>query len=126
MLLACLALLFSFFILKALSQWYRFSRLQQARGDGKVVVITGAGSGIGFATAALMARQGWIVHAVDISVEGLERLATKMEREVPTTPITTHVLDITNCAACDKLLSTLTTGARPLSSLQALVNCAGY
>ena len=41
--------------------------------SGSVVLVTGAGSGIGQATAVLAARQGYKVAGWDISLEGLER-----------------------------------------------------
>ena len=37
----------------------------------KVVMITGAGSGIGRATAVLFAREGAVLHVSDIDEEGL-------------------------------------------------------
>ncbi|KAM0753424.1 NAD(P)-binding protein [Meredithblackwellia eburnea MCA 4105] len=40
---------------------------------GSVVIITGAGSGIGLATAILSAQQGYEVAAWDISAEGLKK-----------------------------------------------------
>jgi len=42
-----------------------------ARLDGRVVLITGAGSGIGRATALLAAEEGAAVAGVDVDVEGL-------------------------------------------------------
>ncbi|OLT30596.1 3-oxoacyl-ACP reductase [Nocardiopsis sp. CNR-923] len=45
------------------------------RFDGRVAVITGAGSGIGRATALRLAREGARIVAVDVDVEGGERVA---------------------------------------------------
>jgi NAD(P)-dependent dehydrogenase (short-subunit alcohol dehydrogenase family) len=43
--------------------------------DGKVAIVTGAGSGIGEATARLMAREGASVVVADINVSEAERVA---------------------------------------------------
>jgi NAD(P)-dependent dehydrogenase (short-subunit alcohol dehydrogenase family) len=45
---------------------------------GKVVVITGAGGGIGSATAALLAERGARVVAADIHLPGAERVAAEI------------------------------------------------
>ena len=46
------------------------------RFEGKVALITAAGSGIGRATAEIVAAEGGHVAAVDVSEDALERLAT--------------------------------------------------
>jgi NAD(P)-dependent dehydrogenase (short-subunit alcohol dehydrogenase family) len=47
-------------------------RITQGRFTGQTVIVTGAGSGIGRATASRVAREGGRVIAVDISAAGLE------------------------------------------------------
>ena len=43
--------------------------------EGKVAIVTGAGSGIGEATARLMAREGASVVVSDIDTAAAERVA---------------------------------------------------
>ena len=52
------------------------------RFSGKTVVITGAASGIGAASARLFAREGAIVFAADIDAEGGNRLASELDGDV--------------------------------------------
>jgi meso-butanediol dehydrogenase / (S,S)-butanediol dehydrogenase / diacetyl reductase len=48
--------------------------------DGKNALITGAGSGMGRATALLFAREGAKVAAIDIDEEAAAQTATQIER----------------------------------------------
>jgi NAD(P)-dependent dehydrogenase (short-subunit alcohol dehydrogenase family) len=50
--------------------------------DGKVAIVTGAGSGIGEATARLMAREGASVLVADINRSAAERVAAELDRAV--------------------------------------------
>jgi NAD(P)-dependent dehydrogenase (short-subunit alcohol dehydrogenase family) len=50
--------------------------------DGKVAIITGAGSGIGEATARLMAREGASVVAADLKRAEAERVAGELDAAV--------------------------------------------
>ncbi len=52
--------------------------MTDGRFSGKTVIVTGAGSGIGRATASRIAREGGKVVAVDISKERLDELAASM------------------------------------------------
>jgi len=52
-------------------------RIDSGRFSGKTVIVTGAGSGIGRATASRVAREGGRVIAVDISQERLDELAAE-------------------------------------------------
>lgn len=51
-------------------------RITEGRFAGKTIIVTGAGSGIGRATASRVAREGGRVVAVDISQERLDELAS--------------------------------------------------
>jgi NAD(P)-dependent dehydrogenase (short-subunit alcohol dehydrogenase family) len=52
-------------------------RIDQGRFAGKTVIVTGAGSGIGRATASRVAREGGRVVAVDVSQERLDEFAAE-------------------------------------------------
>jgi NAD(P)-dependent dehydrogenase (short-subunit alcohol dehydrogenase family) len=46
--------------------------------DGKVAVVTGGGSGIGKAAALLLARQGAVVHIIDLSDTAAQEVAQEI------------------------------------------------
>ncbi|MEW5980339.1 MAG: SDR family oxidoreductase [Acidobacteriota bacterium] len=81
------------------------------------VLITGAASGIGKATALRFIQQGWRVLAVDRTPSSLRRLSLqlKSERFVPV------CFDLCNVKAIDSLVQTL---GRKHGPLRVLVNCA--
>jgi len=80
---------------------------------GKTAVITGAGQGIGKASAVLFAAEGCTVWATDINQSALDALAA----EYP--GIQTRSLDVRSTAAVDAF-------AAELGSIDILFNCAGY
>jgi NAD(P)-dependent dehydrogenase (short-subunit alcohol dehydrogenase family) len=49
--------------------------------EGRVAVVTGAASGIGFATAARFAREGMRVVLADVERDSLEAAVSKLQRE---------------------------------------------
>ena len=80
---------------------------------GKIAVITGAGQGIGKATAVAYAEEGATVWAVDLNPDSLALL----HRQHP--DINTSVLDVTDRFGVEQLA--FATGA-----VDVLFNCAGY
>ena len=65
--------------------------------DGKVAVITGAGSGIGRALAEQLAKEGCALALADINQENLESLAAELR--LTKVDVSCHVLDVANRAA---------------------------
>lgn len=82
---------------------------------GKTVIVTGAGSGIGRATASRVAREGGTVIAVDISSERLDEVKASLSDAT----VTTVVADITKDADVKKIVKAA--GTR----IDALANVAG-
>jgi NAD(P)-dependent dehydrogenase (short-subunit alcohol dehydrogenase family) len=68
---------------------------------GKIILITGAGSGIGAATARELARRGAVPVLADIDAASLEATAATIEPR----PLTV-TLDVTQPAACEEAVAT--------------------
>src|SRR6185312_12736526 len=62
---------------------------------GKTTIITGAGSGMGYATVERFLEEDGNVVALDLRADGLEELAAKHDGA----PLVTHACDVTNAAA---------------------------
>lgn len=90
-------------------------RLDQGRFVGKTVIVTGAGSGIGRATASRIAREGGRVVAVDVSQERLDEFAA----EHAGADVVTLVADITDDAKVAEIVTAA--GER----IDGLANIAG-
>ncbi|GAA3912480.1 SDR family NAD(P)-dependent oxidoreductase [Microbacterium invictum] len=76
-------------------------KINPGRFDGKTLIVTGAASGIGKATASRIAREGGRVVAVDVSAERLEQL----KAELPSAEIITVVGDITAQESVDAIVA---------------------
>ncbi|HZW41672.1 MAG TPA: SDR family NAD(P)-dependent oxidoreductase [Agromyces sp.] len=76
-------------------------RLDEGRFAGKTVIVTGAGSGIGRATASRIAREGGRVIAVDVSQERLDEFAA----EHAGADIVSLVADITDDAKVAEIVA---------------------
>lgn len=81
--------------------------------QGKTVILTAAGAGIGRASALAMAREGATVHATDVDAGALESLAAEHEN------IRTALLDVTDAAGIAAFAATAPTP-------DVLFNCAGW
>ena len=55
--------------------------MEQKNLQGKVVLVTGAGSGLGEATARAFAREGCAVACIDINKEGAARVSNELEAQ---------------------------------------------
>lgn len=97
----------------SLPEWQE--KITPERFQGKTIIVTGAGSGIGRATASRIAREGGRVVAVDISMERL----TELKNELPDTDIRVVDGDITDDAAIEKII--LSAG----DTIDGLANVAG-
>src|SRR5690348_11674321 len=87
---------------------------------GKAALVTGAGTGIGRASALLYARHGADVILASRKVEPLEetaRMVKDLGRRAVVIPTDVKVPE-----ACDKLVAD---GAAALGRLDILLNCAG-
>lgn len=85
----------------------------------KSILITGAASGIGLATARLFALHGWFVAAADLDASGLSRLAG----ELPASAAWTRRLDVTDKRDFDAAVAEL--GERTGGRLDVFFNNAG-
>ena len=91
------------------------------RFEEKIVVVTGAASGIGFATAKLFAMEGAAVFLVDKDLDGLERCHEEISTAAPGL---SHIVitDVSDAHDVSKLFAVI---ARTYGRLDALFNNAG-
>lgn len=89
------------------------------RYDGVKVLLTGAASGIGRATAIRLAAEGAAVYAVDVSAKGLAETAAAVTG--PGT-VTTGTADVTDEPA---VIAAVADAAETLGGIDVLVNVAG-
>ena len=86
----------------------------------RTAVVTGAGSGIGRATAILLAQRGCRLAIADINAEGLAETA-RLVRETGR-PVTTHVVDVSNKARMQELATEVVDAH---GAVHILINNAG-
>lgn len=90
------------------------------RYDGRRVLVTGGGSGIGQATVLRMLAEGGRVVAADVSPEGLAHTRSRAGAAVER--LTTVVMDVADEAS---VVSGVRSAVETLGGLDALVNAAG-
>lgn len=85
--------------------------------DKGLVIVTGAGSGIGFATARRLASDGWPVALLDRDADALDRATHQLSGS----DVTGHALDVADEGAVSAVMNEIGAG-RPVVGL---VNSAG-
>lgn len=84
--------------------------------EGKTILVTGAGGGIGRATAVAASKMGATVKMVDISEEGMEQTKTLLDHQEHKHQL--YVVDLSDVEAINTLVE-------KMDSLDGLVNNAG-
>lgn len=90
--------------------------------QGKHVVVTGASSGLGLATAAGLAGLGADVHLVGRDADRLQQAETRIRQVHPAARLHSAVCDVSDFASVEDFCSSL---VGSLTSLHALVHNAG-
>ena len=88
---------------------------------GQVVIVTGAGSGIGRSAAQLIASRGAKVICIDLNLAGIDECVDQITKVGGAAE--SVVLDISNQK---NVMEVITTLGNKHKRLDALVNCAGY
>lgn len=92
------------------------------RFENRVVLITGAGSGIGQATVARILEEGGIVLAADVSEAGLATTRSQAEAAGQADRLTTLVVDVSDESSVQQVIGDAIKAA---GTLDVLVNAAG-
>jgi NAD(P)-dependent dehydrogenase (short-subunit alcohol dehydrogenase family) len=90
--------------------------------EGNRTLVTGAGSGIGQATALRLLDEGATVVASDISVDGLDATRARAEEAKTAERLTTMPMDV---GSEDSVIDGVCLAVQTLDGLDSLVNAAG-
>ncbi|MFD7295152.1 glucose 1-dehydrogenase [Streptomyces sp. NPDC059897] len=92
------------------------------RFDGKVVLITGGGSGLGRSAALRVAAEGAKLALVDVNAEGLAQSAAEIEKATPGAEVLTLTADVSDEAEVERYVAGTT---RAYGRIDAFFNNAG-
>lgn len=90
--------------------------------EGRVIAVTGAGSGIGFATARLLASRGASISVADIRKKDLDSAIAELKRSNPKIKIYAEVVDVRKGQEVGEWLDRT---VKYLGALNGAVNAAG-
>ena len=93
--------------------------------EGKVIAITGAASGIGRATAILLASRGASVSLADIQEERLQQTTTEIQNLNPNSRVYSRVVDISKSGEVDTWLDGTIEDLGPLNGAANVAGGAG-
>jgi len=90
--------------------------------EGKRILVTGAASGIGQATALRLLDEGATVVAADVAADGLGKTQARAEEAATADRLTTVPIDVGNE---DSVIDGVCWAAEKLDGMDALINAAG-
>jgi 3-oxoacyl-[acyl-carrier protein] reductase len=96
------------------------SAYEQSSFAGQTAIVTGAASGIGRASAELIAKRGANVICLDLNQVGLQEVVSKIKSNAG--KASARVLDISNQEQVFKIIAEI---KKETGQIDALINCAG-
>ena len=90
--------------------------------SGKIITITGAARGIGFATARYLSERGATVAISDVLRDNLEQAVRRLESDFPASDIASAIVDVRDKTAVEEWLLSI---KNEYGRLDGCVNGAG-